>query len=47
MGPIFEMFSNPIKIGQLKQLCAHRCLSEGAVTSQQPLVNLTCEYREG
>ena len=24
-------------IGPLKQLCAHRCLSEWAVTTQQPL----------
>ena len=48
MGQTFEIFSNPIKIRPLKQLCAHRCLSEWAVTTQQPLVvNSTCEYREG
>ena len=33
----FEIFSNPI-IRPLKQLFAHRCLSEWAVTTQQPQV---------
>ena len=47
MGPTFEIFSNPIIIRPLKQLCAHRCLSEWAVTTQQPLVNFTREYHEG
>ena len=36
------LVSNPAK---LKQLCAHRCLSEWAVTTQQPLITkLICEY---
>ena len=47
MGLTFEIFSNPIIIGPLKQFCAHRCLGEWAVTTQQPQVNLTCEYHEG
>ena len=34
----FEIFSKPIKIRPLKQLCVHRCLREWAVTTQQPLI---------
>ena len=40
-----EFFSTQQK---LKQLCAHRCLSEWAVTTQQPLITkLICEYCQG